>query len=447
MKRIFLLIFLLFIATLQAQIKGNFKLLAGQELELSGYDNFKSDILSVTNVDSLGNFTLIYPNSYKGMAILKAKDKSSLAFILTEKDLKISGTSLNEKDSLVFENSIENKVFIQYFKAYSQRQSAASAWYYLKDKYQKEAIFKKQKSALSTIKNELVRIETEDANFLKALEKTTYVSWYLPLKKLVSDMPIMVRYHTEKIPEVIKQFRSIDFNNPKFKTSGLLKELIDGYYMLLENSGKSTDSIYTQMNRSTDYLLNNLKDNESLLNDVGDYLFNYFEGRSLFKSSEYLAVQLLSQNSCQLEDKLANKLEGYRKFKIGNTAPDIVFSDGITLSSIISTKLLVFGASWCPKCEEDLSKLSNYYTDWKQKGVDVIYISIDTNKADFENTYKNVPWKTDCDFMGWNTQAVKDYHVFATPAYFLLDKDLKIMLRPNSVEQTNNWLNSKIMNN
>jgi len=443
MKKQFLIIFLLTIVNGQAQIKGNFKFLAGQELELIGYNNFRTEVLSVTSVDSLGNFTLVYPNTYKGMAILKAKDKSSLAFILTETGLKITGLNLKLKDSIEFVNSKENNDFVQYFEDYKQRQKALFSWHYLKDKYQNYEVLKKQNSILKNINEESNRIEKEDTNYLNALDKETYVSWFLPLKKLVSDMPIITRHKKEQIPNVIEQFRRIDFNNPKFKTSGLLKDLIDGHYLLLENSSQSLDSIYIQMNKSTDFLLDNLTKNETLLNEAGDYLFNYLEKRSLFKSSEYLAVQLLSINGCVLEDKLANKLEAYRKLKLGNTAPDIIFSDRTKLSSIASAKLLVFGASWCSKCKEDALKLKAYYNSWKQKGVSVVYVSIDTDKTDFENTYSNVPWKTDCDFKGWDSQVVKNYHVFATPTYFMLDKDLKIILRPKSVEQANSWINSK----
>ena len=444
MKKQLLIFFLLsIILNGHSQIKGNLKLYAGQELELTGYNNFKTEILSITSIDSLGNFMIIYPNSYKGIGVLKAKDKSSLAFILTETGLKITGTSLKDRDSLLYINSKENNIFVQYFKDNRQRQRASSAWYFLNNKYQEDEVFANQKTILKNINTELDRIEKENTNYLDAIDKETYVSWFLPLKKLVSDMPIIVRYNKDKIPETIKQFRSIDFNNPKFKTSGLLKDLIDGHYMLLENMGQPMDSIYTQMNESSNYLLNNLGENEILLNETSNYLFNYLEKRSLHKSSEYLAVQLLSQNGCVLEEKLENKLESYRKLKLGNKAPDIIFYDGTKLSSINSTKLLVFGASWCPKCKEDLLKLNDYYDAWKQKGVDIIYISMDTNKTDFENTCKNVPWKTDCKFTGWNRPAVKNYRVFATPTYFLLDKNLKIVLRPKSVQQTNSWINSR----
>ena len=257
-------------------------------------------------------------------------------------------------------------------------------------------------------------------------------------------MQIIVKYNKQEIPKLIKSFRKIDFNNPKFKTSGLLQDLISGHYVFIENSGMQIDSLYKEMNESSDYILSNLRENENLLNETGEYLFDFLEQRSLHKASEYLAAQLVNLNGCNLNDKLVNKLELYRKLKPGKTAPEILFSDNTKLSDIKSIKLLVFGASWCPKCKEDIIKLYNNYSAWKQKRVEVVYLSIDTNKTDFENIYKNVPWKTDCQFKGWDTKAVKEYHVFATPTYFLLDKDLKIILRPNSVEQTNSWISSNI---
>jgi thiol-disulfide isomerase/thioredoxin len=447
MKKRFSIIFLLLVISVHSQITGNLKKLANQEVTLYGFNDFKFEILSNTTIDNLGNFTIIYPKAYQGIGVLKAKDNSSLVFVLTEPNIKINGTDLKEKENLVFINSTENDQFVEFAKRNSQRQSAVSAWNYLKEKYQKEPLFKNQKKVLLTIKAELNRIEKEESNSLKNLDKESYISWYLPFRKLVSDMPNSVRNNTVEIPNNIASFRNIDFNNPKFKTSGLLKDLIEGHYMLLENMGQNQDTIVEQMNRSTTYLMTNLANNKTLLNEVGSNLFDYLEKRSLFSSSEYLAVQLLSQNSCSLDEILTHKLEGYRKLKQGKIAPDIIFTDGKKLSDIQSNKLLIFGASWCSKCKEESVKLNDYYSSWKEKGFEVIYVSIDTDKVAFENAYKNKPWKTDCNFMGWDNQAIKDYHIFATPTYFLLDKDLKIILRPNSIEQTNSWLNSKFMDN
>ena len=55
----------------------------------------------------------------------------------------------------------------------------------------------------------------------------------------------------------------------------------------------------------------------------------------------------------------------------------------------------------------------------------MVYISIDTDKTAFDNYYKVAPFITYCDAKGWETQAAKDYYVFGTPSYFLLDSLLE----------------------
>ena len=263
------------------------------------------------------------------------------------------------------------------------------------------------------------------------------------MRTLVNEMPKTYNRYTERIPQNIQQFRSIDFKHPNFKTSGLFKELIEGHYMLLENMGQSIDSINVQMNLSTKHLINNLQENDSLLNKVSNNLFNYFEKRSLFTASEYLSVSLLTNNQCALTEDLAAKLESYRKMKVGNIAPDILLNNN-KLSDVKTNKLVVFGASWCPNCKTEALELLKHYDAWKTKNVEIIYISIDTDKTAYETAYKNAPWQTYCDFKGWQTQAAKDYYITGTPSYFLLDADNKILVRPNSVAHANAWITQKL---
>ena len=105
---------------------------------------------------------------------------------------------------------------------------------------------------------------------------------------------------------------------------------------------------------------------------------------------------------------------------------------------------MVFGASWCPNCQSDYPKLKEKYTSLKTNyDLEIVYISIDTDKKVFEEYYKNAPFITYCDAKGWETQAAKDYYVFATPTYILLDKDLKIIAKLQSPEHLEAWLKEK----
>ena len=433
----------------QAQtITGTLKQHAGQQITLTGFNYYKSYALTKTTLDSSGNFTLNYPEGYKGMAILKTQDNSSLVFVLTEPNIQLTGTHLQETDNLVFTNSTANKNFIKYAKDQGVRGNVLSALDFLKPLYQNQALLLAQENVLKTIENEQARLKKEDTNFITNLSKSSYVRWFIPFRKMVQEMPSIVRTKTHQIPNAIAVFRKTDFNHPNFKNSGLFKEFIEGHYMLLENMGQSLDSIAVQMNASTEHLVENLSHNEVLLNTVGEQLFNYLEKRSLFKASEYLSLKLLSNNQCTINTDLAKKLEGYRAMKVGATAPDIIFKNQDKsalstdrLSAIKTTKLVVFGASWCPNCKTEVVELLKQYDNWTAKNIAIVYISIDTDKAAFKTAYANAPWQTHCDFKGWETQAAKDYYVSGTPSYFLLDADNKILVRPKTVAHANAWLN------
>ncbi len=83
--------------------------------------------------------------------------------------------------------------------------------------------------------------------------------------------------------------------------------------------------------------------------------------------------------------------------KKGNAASDIIFKGDIytpgyeqnntpnTLSDIKSKyTVVVFGASWCPKCTEELPEIAKHYPKWKAQGVEVVFVSLDENKEMFK---------------------------------------------------------------
>jgi thiol-disulfide isomerase/thioredoxin len=138
--------------------------------------------------------------------------------------------------------------------------------------------------------------------------------------------------------------------------------------------------------------------------------------------------------------------------KKGNTAPDIAFSgerlingsvtDGpAKLSDLDAThKLIVFGASWCPKCTEEIPRIARLYSKWKQHGVEVVFVSLDELPSEFRSFAKTLPFISYCDFKKWDSPIAKDYYVFSTPTMFLLDGQHEILLRPNSVQQVDAWV-------
>lgn len=104
-------------------------------------------------------------------------------------------------------------------------------------------------------------------------------------------------------------------------------------------------------------------------------------------------------------------------------------------------KLIVFGASWCSKCVEEIPKLKAFYADWKKNNnLEIIFVSLDTDKNEYSNFTKDFPWLSSCDFTSWETKAARYYCVFATPTMYLLDANNTIKIKPISADQVNAWL-------
>jgi thiol-disulfide isomerase/thioredoxin len=306
---------------------------------------------------------------------------------------------------------------------------------------------------LEAIWQEKQRIKAEDQAFLDALDQQTYVSWFLPVRKLVSSVSTIAQYRTEEIPGTIAAFRQLDYTDPRMYKSGLLRDALDAHIWLIENSGRSLDSVFIEMNISIDHMIDNLLADEEKLNEITDYLFNLLEQRSLFAASEYLALKVLNEVSCTIDASLASKLESYRAMKKGNTAPEISIQGDVLAPEYagqqipvslqqITTEytLVVFGASWCPNCPGELREIAGKYAAWKSHGVEVVFVSLDTEKAAFEAYVKDFPFISFTDYHKWESQAAQDYHVFATPTMFLLNSNRKIILRPNSARHMDAWV-------
>ena len=421
-------------------ITGNLSLLANQTINLEGFNGLKTYPISKSTIDEKGNFKLNYSKADYGVGYLMSADEKPLFVMLSGEDVEIVGDALSAPQSIKITKGQENRLFEKYATEHPRREQALSAWIYLEKIYIQDSLFALQKRPSKNIQAEKERIKKEDLTFLAKLP------W-------VSTVSTVAQYRPEEIPATIATFRKMDYTDQRLYKSGLFKDAIESHFWLLENSGLSLDSVFIEMQHSIDAMLVNLVNNEQKLNEVTDYLFDLLERHSLFQASEYLALKVLNETSCTLNSDLAKQLESYRAMKKGNTAPDIIFNgDNFApgyeqnkapnkLSEIKSKyRVVVFGASWCPKCTEELPEIAKLYQKWKAQGVEVVFVSLDENKEMFKNFASIFPFISFCDYQKWNSGAVKDYYVFGTPTMYLLNEKREILLRPNSVKQMDSWV-------
>jgi len=112
---------------------------------------------------------------------------------------------------------------------------------------------------------------------------------------------------------------------------------------------------------------------------------------------------------------------------IGKAAPDVVLtkSDG-TSGSVIGSRqgkkaILVFWATWCPHCYEDLGTINDNIASAEQKGIKIILVDVGETKEDV-NKYFNQRQMKLVSFVDEDSFLQGAYHLIGVPTLIFIDE-------------------------
>ncbi len=125
---------------------------------------------------------------------------------------------------------------------------------------------------------------------------------------------------------------------------------------------------------------------------------------------------------------------------LGVTIPDFTLPDtadtDINLHRFLEDKryvLVDFWASWCGPCRIENKKIVPLYEQYRDKGFDVISVSIDDNKSKWIEAIENdtIPWTHVCELTpkGADNVAGKVFDVHSVPTSFLVDSSGTILAK------------------
>lgn len=354
----------------------------------------------------------------------------------------------NATDSLLVLTSEENKLFYE-FQALQKKINIADAWllqmmrlYPLSDPFHKKLTteYFERHQAMELFVNKTSSVKNLSGLITKAYYKPVNPDWREPDNW--RDSIIAAHY--------------FDYFNPAdsfYLHTNILTEKLEIYLKLktnkLDGYGQPIKSELLYAYAAKEFLNHATDPNNATLGGSFNFCFNYLltkfskehlDNAFLFLYDSYAKPQ---EGNCEssiiISPALKEKANKLRNVAIGSSAPDFVIMDGkINLQQLPATEVLIlFWASWCPHCADEIPKIKAALEQSKQN-IMVVAVSLDTDTKQWEQfVEKNAManWVNITDFKSWNGSIPKQYNVYATPSMFLLDKNKKIIAKPETTNQ------------
>ncbi|WP_294311432.1 TlpA disulfide reductase family protein [uncultured Chryseobacterium sp.] len=418
MKKIFIIPALLAAFSLQAQFTVTIQAPADfKDQDAILYTlNGSKDIIFTKEQSKNNTWTFRYPKNYMGMMkVYFPGSNNTFNFISENKDVTVKLETQGNKVKDIKYLDEANDVMSKLQEGSQKKEMILPALTQIKEYYKDNTDFGKAlKTEISRLSGGTEGIDQSQHPFIYY-----YNSNY---SKFLSNNPAKKVSQDEII-------NFIDKSNDMLETSSLLRPILVAYL----NTGGNTN-----VGTSVDKLLDTLKvetpRGQTVLSELID-IFDVYDMQE-FKN-KYLS--LAKNLKCTITDRLAFTLKSNANVEIGAAFPNYKFHSPLNTNAKslydvkADKKIIIFWSSTCSHCEEELPKLLTKYNDLKARNIQVVGLSMDVDRDSYAKKITAFPWINDSELKGWNSSYVDTYNVHATPTYFILDANNKIINKPEHV--------------
>jgi len=394
--------------------------LSDSEVYLYGFNGSKEILYSKAKIS---NNKAVFKVDKKYIGMMRAffqKSNSSINMVSENANInfKVELDSKNKISNVVFTDET-NQLFSSDIELQKRQELILPALIQIKDYYKPSESFYK---ALDTEINALSK------NDLSVYAAHPFLDFYNKNQK----------YSVQEKAADIKPQDYVDFYSKSgefLETSLILKPSLINYL----NSSKSNveggvDKLLEAVNLETPR-------GQTILSELID-IFNTYNMDKL--KEKYLKEA--NNLKCTINDRLSSTLKANNNTEIGAKMPNNVFENPIHTKSKslydikASKKIVVFWSSTCSHCEAELPKLLEKYDKLKTQNIEIVGFSLDSSLDEYKSKANIYPWINASEGKGWYSTYGETYNIVATPTYFILDSDNKIISKPNHVADVLDYL-------
>jgi thiol-disulfide isomerase/thioredoxin len=244
-------------------------------------------------------------------------------------------------------------------------------------------------------------------------------------------------------------FDQVDFNDETLQSSNFLIDRMLNYVFGLSSQTEDNTEAYK---KNTDEFILAMKDADPIIKSTMlEVLWRQMVDTGFEDVANYIADNYLIGLAEELDDKeLVDGLILFKNLSLGKQAPDFSFDieDGehikpTALYSLDTAQqyIIVFWSSTCFHCLKEIPELQTFVNSFEEGKLQVIAIGLEDEPFRWESETLKYPEFIHVLGLGkWKNEIGNNYNVTATPTYYVLDKEKKIIAKPYGFEDLKKFL-------
>ncbi|MFV0144943.1 TlpA family protein disulfide reductase [Empedobacter falsenii] len=407
----------------QFTISGQLENYANKPVLVKVYENAELKLINNSKTDNNGNFIAKVPTKYNGFVRIDLPTGENLSLLTDNKDLKfktVTGQEINSKLQII-EGSAQNE-YNKVLALQPLNEIQNQVFPYLMQMYKPTDEFYTAMVKEDKRINDLKRSE-------KFSDLVTYINELNDLKQQAQN-----NRDTSTIESILNHFSNDDL---RLEQSGMFNDLIFAY-INTKLSTAGNQNIEDNLIAATDEILGKTNIETTRGQNVLTAILKFVPKKE-YANFHQKYVEKISGIKGKVTDQLKKKA-GVSLTQVGQQVPNITFDKAVKGKKSLydikaNQKLIVFWASWCPACQQEVPHIKEFYKDFKAKGGEIVAISLDYDQNAFESATKDLSWYNYSDLLRWDSPIATEFGIESTPTLLLIDKDNKLIKKVSHISE------------